>query len=74
MEQKLLMQNTSYILLEDRFDVPAGTVVFKAQRYDYGLASDDARMTGIEHISVTRNHDGDYPYFTVPVNLLEKIV
>ena len=43
-----------------------GTEVFKGARYDYGLASDDTRITGVEHVSVTLSPDGDYPYFTVP--------
>lgn len=48
-------------------DLVAGTKVYRCTRYDYGLASDDTRMTGILHISVTLNSDGDYPSFTIPV-------
>ena len=49
-----------------RFDHPAGTVVYQAKFYDYGLASDDERCTGMPHRSVTLNPDGRYPFFTVP--------
>lgn len=31
------------------------------------------RLTGIEHVSVTLNKDGDYPFFTVPRDHLEPI-
>lgn len=65
------MQNKAYRLLTDRFDVPAGTLVFRSVRYDYGCANDDTRVTGVKHISVTRNPDGDYPFFSVPVTSLE---
>jgi len=61
----------SYKLRVARNDVPAGTVVYKSTRYDYGLASDDTRYTGVEHISVTLKEDGDYPFFTVPKHNLQ---
>jgi hypothetical protein len=48
-----------------------GTTVYKCRGYDYGLASDDTRMTGIRHISVTLKSDGDYPSFTVAERDLE---
>lgn len=67
------MTTKKYKLLADRFDAPAGSIVYKFNKYDYGLASDDTRYTGIEHISVTLNEDGDYPSFTVPLNQLKSI-
>lgn len=51
----------------------AGTIVYAGRGYDYGLASDDTRATGIEHVSVTLKRSGDYPTFTVPLRDLEKI-
>lgn len=51
----------------------AGSIVYGCAKYDYGLASDDTRMTGIQHVSVTFNPDGDYPFFTVPEHDLEEI-
>lgn len=44
----------------------AGSIVYSLRGHDYGLASDDTRMTGIEHVSVTLKPDGDYPSFTIP--------
>lgn len=44
----------------------AGTAVYSCKYHDYGLASDDSRITGIPHASVTLSPDGDYPFFTVP--------
>lgn len=49
------------------------TVVYGATRHDYGLARDDSRFTGVEHISVTLNSDGDYPFFTHPRHELIEI-
>lgn len=49
----------------------AGDVVYSLRFPDYGLASDDTRMTGIEHRSVTLDPDGGYPSFTHPVAELE---
>lgn len=49
-----------YKLLKDSDINPlakVGTIVFK-MGYDYGLASDDTRMTGIEHISVAMPGEG----------------
>ena len=50
----------------------AGTSVYSARGYDYGLASDDTRMTGVEHTSVTLDPNGDYPVFTIPVDHLRR--
>lgn len=47
--------------------------VYNQKGYDYGLSSDDSTMTGIEHISVTLNSDGDYPGFTIPIEDLEPV-
>jgi hypothetical protein len=51
----------------------AGTIVYGAKGYDYGLASDDSRATGLQHRSVTLKEDGDYPFFTIPERDLELI-
>jgi hypothetical protein len=49
----------------------AGTIVYECLDHDYGLAKNDSRQTGIEHISVTLNKYGEGPFFTVPVRDLE---
>ena len=54
-------------------NVNIGDVVFDCTMFDYGLSSDDTRMLGIEHISVTYNEDGSYPFFTIPVKDLREI-
>lgn len=53
--------------------IKKGTTVYECVRHDYGCASDDTRITGVEHISVTVNDDGDYPFFTHPLNKLKKL-
>jgi hypothetical protein len=50
-----------------------GTVVYDLVGHDYGLASDDTRVTGKEHTSVTLKPDGGYPSFTIPVDDLEEV-
>lgn len=50
-----------------------GTIVYECAKHDYGTASDDSRITGTEHISVSLKEDGDYPFFTHPVYLLKEI-
>lgn len=65
----------SYRLLKDsqvKSSVKAGTIVYRCAKYDYGLANDDTRLTGIQHTSVTLKPDGDYPCFTVPTADLER--
>ena len=52
---------------------PAGTTVYSLRGHDYGLASDDSRMTGVEHKSVTLDPNGDYPSFTIQTKSLERI-
>jgi hypothetical protein len=66
-----------YKLLSDSKIEPQavkGSVVYKSAKHDYGCASDDTRHTGIQHISVTFKADGDYPFFTHPLNQLEEIL
>lgn len=50
-----------------------GDIVYGCKYYDYGLSSDDSRRTGIEHVSVTFNENGDYPTFTIPEAALERL-
>lgn len=66
---------TAYRLRETfgRENIIKGTVVYRQSGHDYGLAGDDTRLTGVEHISVTLNKNGDYPGFTIPRYLLEEI-
>lgn len=65
----------SFVMLTDSQIEPKavkGTVVYKAAKHDYGCASDDTRMTGIQHISLSLNPDGDYPFFTHPFKDIEE--
>lgn len=50
-----------------------GQAVYDCKSHDYGMASDDSRLTGIEHTSVTHKEDGDYPFFTIPVADIERV-
>lgn len=63
----------AFRLLRARFEVPAGTTIYKASGYDYGCASDDQRATGVPHTSMTLEPSGDYPFFTVPNGDFEPI-
>jgi hypothetical protein len=56
----------AFRLLKPRFEHPAGSIIYRAKGYDYGLSSDDARMTGKPHTSMTLEPSGNYPSFTVP--------
>jgi hypothetical protein len=51
--------------------VNKGDTVYELVAYGYGLASDDTRATGVQHISVTFNEDGSYPSYTIPAHNLE---
>lgn len=64
---------TAYRLKSDRFGHPEGAVVYQLRLHDYGLAHDDTLVTGIEHVSVTLNANGGYPFFTVPNTDLELV-
>ena len=53
--------------------VQVGDIVVKCKMHDYGLASDDTRITGIEHVSVTKDPEGGWPSFTIPKAHLEQL-
>lgn len=63
------------VLRDSKIELAAtkGTTVYEQAGYDYGLAYDDTRVTGVKHISVTLNSDGSYPGFTIPLDDLEEI-
>lgn len=46
--------------------IKVGDPVFYCRGHDYGMASDDTALTGIQHVSVTLDENGDYPFFTIP--------
>lgn len=51
----------------------AGTIVYPFGGYDYGIADDDTRATGIKYRSVTLKSGGGYPSFTVAERDLEPV-
>ena len=65
---------TKYRMLANRFDHKAGTIVYSGIKYDYGLANDDSIWYGTLHISVSLNENGDYPYFTIPIDDLVEVL
>lgn len=67
------MRNNKFRVTRDTHFFKKDTIVYSPRGPDYGLAGDDTRMTGIEHVSVTLNSDGDYPTSTVPRDALERI-
>jgi len=63
-----------YIMLADSAinkNVKAGDIVYDCAGHDYGVSNDDTRFTGVKHVSVTINKDGNYPFFTVPESSLK---
>lgn len=46
--------------------VDAGATVYRCIGWDYGCSNEDTRRLGIEHVAVTMDPTGDYPFFTVP--------
>ena len=50
-----------------------GDVVTHCHLATYGLCSDDAHATGIGHMAMTLDSDGGYPFFTVPINVIEPL-
>lgn len=53
--------------------IKIGSYVYECTKPDYGCASDDTRFTGVDHISVTLDKTGDYPFFTIPAQDLEEV-
>lgn len=50
-----------------------GEIVYRFNGYDYGCSSDDTRLLGKEHISVTHDPNGDIPFFTIERDSLQEI-
>lgn len=55
-------------------DLKVGDVVYQSMKPDYGLARDDSDNFGVTFVSVTRSHEGDYPFFTIPLRDLQLVV
>lgn len=66
----------AFVMLTDSSIEPAakkGTTVYRLSKPDYGLASDDTRITGVAHISLTLDPTGDYPSFTHRFDQVEEL-
>lgn len=50
-----------------------GDTLYKCILPDYGNARNDTAATGIMHISCTKDRNGDYPTFTMPITHLQVI-
>lgn len=70
----MIKYDTPYTLLQERFEHPVGTIVYRSGGCDYGCSGDDSRMTGTQHVSMTTNEDGSYPFFTVPEYALKEVL
>lgn len=63
----------AFLLKSDSPWAKAGSRVYELAGFDYGLARDDTLATGVQHVSVTLEEDGDYPSFTVPKKDLDPV-
>lgn len=61
----------SFIVKESHLELVAGETVYICKKYDYGSAEDDTELLGTRCVSVTRDENGDYPFFTIPYNKLQ---
>lgn len=50
-----------------------GDIIYKCVQGDFGVASQDSRMMGARFISVTYEKDGDYPFFTIAYDDIQKV-
>ncbi len=62
-----------YQVIRDTTFHKAGEIVYDSPCHDYGLSSDDTRFTGIEHISVVSQLEGNEGSRTIPKNALKVI-
>jgi hypothetical protein len=51
-----------------------GTIIYACIEYTYGVVRDDNRAFGIKHGAFTLKPDGGYPFFTMPMSDVEKVV
>lgn len=66
----------AFVMLSDSKIEPAakkGTTVYACSKPDYGCANDDTRHTGVEHVSLTLDPTGDYPFFTHRLDQIEAV-
>lgn len=53
--------------------IVAGDTVYYCVGHDYGTAAEDTRRLGVHHVSMTRDPDGNYPFFTIPRKDLKEV-
>lgn len=70
MISRYLVMNTAQCA-EDT--VKCGDHVYSCVKHDFGLAREDTIHFGYQFVSVTKNKDGDYPCFTIPLHDLIKV-
>lgn len=59
-------------VLQNTLQFDSGAIVYRNWGCDYGLANDDTRATGVEHITITNNPTGNgwaqgATFCTIPV-------
>ena len=63
----------AFRVTKDSGELKAGAIVYAPMGWDYGLASDDTRATGVPHVSVSLKPNGDYPTRTIPSAYLQPV-
>jgi hypothetical protein len=51
-----------------------GTIVYGCLQCDYGCANQDSRHFKKPYASFTLKEDGGYPFFTMPVSDVERVI
>lgn len=51
----------------------AEVICYLCERSDYGCADDDERGLRVDCVAMTLSPHGDYPFFVVPVALLDEV-
>lgn len=69
---RLIEYDKPYRLRAPHDGLLIGTICYRLSMWDYGVAGDDSRRYGTDHISMTLDPRGNYPGFTVPTYLLEE--
>jgi hypothetical protein len=60
-------------IIEDWIYANVGDTVYPISVWDYGCAHDDTMQYGTLHISVTKDKNGGYPFFTIPFSSLIEV-
>lgn len=73
MERQISMKQYRVLKTNTHLRLVEGEIVYECTKHDWGLVREETEIQGKQCIAVTKEKDGSYPFFVVPIENLSLI-